>query len=146
MKQVLLMRTCSHKKKGGLNVWNFQHSKIQIMSFFLMFSMAFFMNFSMIHASNNPEDSNMTDVVVAVTGKVEYISVDPLIGVNIQVKGTTRGAITYFDGEFEIEADLQDTLLFSYVGYISLTVPVDGRTRIDVEMEQDVSQLDEVIV
>lgn len=142
MKQVLLMRTCSHKK-GCRNVWNFQHSKIRIMSFFLMFAMAFFINSSLIHASSSLE---VTDVAVAVSGTVTDISGDPLIGVNIQVKGTTRGAITDFDGEFEIEAGLQDTLLFSYIGYKTLIVPVDGRTRIDVEMEQDVSQLDEVIV
>src|SRR5690625_3447066 len=108
MKQVLLMRTCSHKK-GCRNVWNFQHSKIRIMSFFLMFALTFFMNFSLIHASSSLES---TDVAVAVSGKVTDISGDPLIGVNIQVKGTTRGAITDFDGEFEIEADLQDTLRF----------------------------------
>src|SRR5690625_7061009 len=78
--------------------------------------------------------------------KWKDISGDPLIDVNIQVKGTTRGATTDFDGEFEIEADLQDTLLFSYVGYKTLSVAIDGRTRVDGEMEQDVSQLDEVIV
>src|SRR5690625_7245165 len=89
------MRTCSHKK-GCRNVWNFQHSKIRIMSFFLMFALTFFMNFSLIHASSSLES---TDVAVAVSGKVTDISGDPLIGVNIQVKGTTRGAITDFDGE-----------------------------------------------
>src|SRR5690625_6680299 len=61
--------------------------------------------------------------------KWKDISGDPLIDVNIQVKGTTRGATTDFDGEFEIEADLQDTLLFSYVGYKTLSVAIDGRTR-----------------
>src|SRR5690625_6762089 len=114
------MRTCSHKK-GCRNVWNFQHSKIRIMSFFLMFALTFFMNFSLIHASSSLES---TDVAVAVSGKVTDISGDPLIGVNIQVKGTTRGAMTDFDGEFAIQADLQDTLLFYYIAYKTLSVQV----------------------
>lgn len=85
-------------------------------------------------------------IPVEIQGSVTGPAGEFLIGVNIQVKGTTRGAITDINGYFSIEAELQDSLIFSYIGYKTQTVPVDGRTQIHVVMEEDVSQLDEVIV
>src|SRR5690606_37467696 len=67
-----------------------------------------------------------------IEGVVTDPSGEPLIGVNIQVKGTTRGTTTDFDGMYSIEAELQDTLLFSYVGYNRLEIPVNGQVNIDV--------------
>lgn len=81
-----------------------------------------------------------------VTGTVSDQSGEPLIGVNIQVKGTTRGTTTDFDGAFAIEAGLQDTLIFSYIGYRRLIEPVNGRTTINVSMTMEMAELEELIV
>src|SRR5699024_3190552 len=84
---------------------------------------------------------------IIVSGKVTDSDGEPLIGVNIQVKDTDIGTSTDFDGEFVLEEiDENAVLVFSYVGYQKLEVPVEGRTSINVEMITDAQMLDEVIV
>lgn len=64
---------------------------------------------------------------------------NPLIGVNILVKGTSLGGTTDTKGHYSLSVpSLQDTLVFSYIGYKKKPVPIDGRTTINVTM---VSQL-----
>src|SRR5699024_6396453 len=72
----------------------------------------------------------------------------PLAGVNIVVKGTpTRGASTNAEGEYSITVpSKQDTLIFSFIGYVKQEVPVNGRSTIDVEMSTDVQALGDVVV
>lgn len=53
---------------------------------------------------------------ITVTGKVTDANNVPMPGVNIQVKGTTKGATTNFDGDYTINASSGDVLIFSYVG------------------------------
>lgn len=70
-----------------------------------------------------------------------------LIGVNIQVKGTSVGTITDVDGYFNLNTPSpQDTLLLSYIGYQNQTVPVRGRSVIDIEMEESAELLQEIVV
>lgn len=145
MKQFLRIWIQSVHRHGCRSQWVYSLFRTPAIKTVPLFFMVLLFGLSSAHAYENPKE-NAEKLMVEITGKVTDISGDPLIGVNIQVKGTTRGATTDFEGEYEIDADLQDTLLFSYVGYKTLSVPIDGRTRVDVEMEQDVSQLDEVIV
>ena len=70
----------------------------------------------------------------------------PLPGVTVQIKNTTQGTITDFDGEYIIEVSPTDTLVFSYVGMVSETVPVEGRNIINVGMFMDIASLGEVVV
>ncbi|MEX2401088.1 MAG: SusC/RagA family TonB-linked outer membrane protein [Rhodothermales bacterium] len=59
----------------------------------------------------------------------------PLPGVNIIVKGTTQGAATNAIGQYELTApSAQDTLVFSFIGYESKEVPIDGRSEVNVEL------------
>lgn len=81
-----------------------------------------------------------------IEGQVTDAAGEPLIGVNIQVQGTTRGTTTDFDGMYAIEAAMQDTLVFSYIGYQTLVIPVQGQTRIDVIMEAQLTELEELVV
>ena len=68
-------------------------------------------------------------------------------GVNIQVKGTTIGAMTDIEGKYSLTVQDQNAVLvFSFIGYISWEVPVAGKTLIDVGLASDVLALDEVIV
>lgn len=84
---------------------------------------------------------------IDVTGTVIDVNDEPLIGVNVVIKGTTRGASTDMDGRYSFEnVDEDATLVFSYVGYRTLEVEVNGRTEINVIMEDDLQQLDEVVV
>ena len=69
-----------------------------------------------------------------------------LPGVNVLVKGTTRGASTDFDGNYSINASPGETLEFSYLGFRTASVSVADQTTIDVTMQVDVGSLDEVVV
>ena len=59
-----------------------------------------------------------------VTGKVSGADGTPITGVNVVEKGTSNGAISDFDGNYEISAASNATLVFSYVGYETLEVAV----------------------
>lgn len=72
---------------------------------------------------------------------------DPLIGVCVQIKGTTSGTITDVDGKYEIECPSDaSVLVFSYVGYLIEEITIGTRTTIDVHLVADVKKLDEVVV
>ena len=81
-----------------------------------------------------------------VTGLVTDAQGLPLAGVNIVVESTSRGTITDLDGTFSLEAGSNDVLMFSMLGFKSLTVPIVGRSVVDVQMEEDVTVLGEVVL
>ena len=70
----------------------------------------------------------------------------PLPGVNVLIKGTTTGTQTDFDGKYTIGADDSDVLVFSYLGQKTQEITVGSKTVVDVQMEEDASQLEEVVV
>ena len=70
-----------------------------------------------------------------------------LPGVNVFVKGTTIGVATDIDGKYEISVpEDAATLVFSFMGYKQIEVPINGRETIDVAMEDDIFGLEEVVV
>jgi len=83
---------------------------------------------------------------VTITGTVVDNFGAPLPGTNVIVKGTTNGTQTDFDGNYTITAASDATLVFSYVGFKTSEIPVNGNTTIDVAMEEDAAALDEVVV
>ncbi len=83
---------------------------------------------------------------VTITGTVVDNFGAPLPGTNVIVKGTTNGTQTDFDGNYTITAASDATLVFSYVGFKTSEIPVNGNTTIDVTMEEDAAALDEVVV
>ena len=70
----------------------------------------------------------------------------PVPSANVVEKGTSNGVLTNFDGEFSIEVPSESTLVFSYIGYATKEVEVNGRTEIEVSFEPEASALEEVIV
>ena len=71
----------------------------------------------------------------------------PLPGVNIIVLNTTNGTQTDFDGEYTLnDVSPEAVLVFSYLGYTTKEVPVNGNTSLNVSLEEDQEQLDEVVV
>lgn len=81
-----------------------------------------------------------------VSGKVTDSAGAPLIGVTVQVKGSKVGATTDAQGHFEIDADQNAVLVFSYVGYQNKEVPVNGRKQINVTLSTSATGLNEVVV
>jgi TonB-dependent starch-binding outer membrane protein SusC len=82
-----------------------------------------------------------------VTGKVtDSQSGEALPGVNVILKGTTRGTITKSDGTYSIDALTRDAVIaYSFIGYTARELPVDGRNEIDVQLNIETTQLDEVV-
>ena len=71
----------------------------------------------------------------------------PLPGVNILLKGTNTGTISDGDGNYRIEVPVSDGILvFSFVGYVTQEVPIEGRTSIDIVLASDATELSEVVV
>lgn len=70
----------------------------------------------------------------------------PLSSVSVVVRGTTRGAITDAGGSYKLEAAPEDVLVFTYIGFERLEVPVATRSVVDVSLKEDVSDLHEVLV
>jgi len=65
---------------------------------------------------------------------------------NILVKGTTRGTNTNLDGQFSIEVTADETLVFSFVGYVTQEVAVGNQTTINIVLQPDYAELGEVVV
>ena len=82
----------------------------------------------------------LTGIVTSGTDKM------PIPGVNVIIVNTTKGATTDFNGKYEIEVKSGEVLQFSYLGYTTQTVIIDSQTTLNVELIEDTSALDEVVV
>lgn len=83
---------------------------------------------------------------VQVSGTVLDETGMPLPGVSILLKGTTRGTTTDLDGKYSIAAPASGVLVFSFIGYNNIEETIGSRTKIDVSLNPDVSNLEEVVV
>ncbi|WP_299782395.1 TonB-dependent receptor [uncultured Formosa sp.] len=82
-----------------------------------------------------------------IKGVVTDVNGLPLLGASIIEKGTSNGVQTDFDGKFLISHITQKPILVvSYVGYITKEVLVGNESNITIVLEEDISQLDEVVV
>lgn len=83
---------------------------------------------------------------ITVTGTVTDEAGLPLAGLAVFAEGSTTGAITDLDGNYSIEVPSDAVLVFSYLGYRTQNVAVDGRTRIDLALEPDTELLSDAVV
>ncbi len=81
-----------------------------------------------------------------ITGIVTDESGQPLAGANLLIKGTSIGAQTDFDGIFSISGESGETLVVSYIGFVTQEVILNGRSNITIALAEDASQLDEVVI
>ncbi len=82
----------------------------------------------------------------SVSGVVSDAS-GPIPGVNVLVKGTTTGSQTDFDGNYSVNVNSSDAVLvFSFLGYATQVIPVNGQTTINVTLAENASELDEVVI
>lgn len=81
-----------------------------------------------------------------ITGTVTDDSGLPLPGVTVLIKGTSTGTQTDFDGKYNIEATIGDTLSFSFVGMKTQEIPIGSSNTYNITMVSDAAILDEVLV
>ncbi|MBQ7351085.1 MAG: TonB-dependent receptor [Bacteroides sp.] len=81
---------------------------------------------------------------ITVNGVVQDTQGEPIIGANILVKGTSNGTITDLDGNFQLTADADAILVFSFIGYQTQELP--AQPVMNVTLRDDSKQLDEVVV
>lgn len=83
---------------------------------------------------------------VQIKGRVlDATTGDGIIGANVVVKGTTNGAATDFDGNFELNAPLNSRLVITYVGYVEQEVTVSNNSPLLIKLEDDSFLLGEVV-
>ena len=82
----------------------------------------------------------VTGKVVSATDGLE------LIGATVQVQGTQTGTVTDFDGNFKIDANEGQTLVVSYVGYLTKNFKVGSANSLTIQLEEDRKSIDEVVV
>lgn len=90
--------------------------------------------------ANPSQNRTITGVVTSGTDG------EPLIGVSVQVKETGSGGITDIDGNFSVTAEEGQTLVFSYIGFVSQEIKVGASAVINVVLKEDSEMLDEVVV
>ena len=81
-----------------------------------------------------------------VSGTVTDETGAPMIGLTVIVTGTTNGATTDIDGKYRLDVQGNETLTFSYLGYETLVVPIEGRSLIDVQLKPDTELLSDAVV
>lgn len=83
---------------------------------------------------------------ITVSGTVKAQDGEILPGATIIEKGTQNGTTSDAEGRFTLSADDKATLVFSMIGYVTLELPVGGKSRLEVILEPDVASLNEVMV
>ncbi|GAA5521017.1 SusC/RagA family TonB-linked outer membrane protein [Aliifodinibius salicampi] len=119
------------------------------MSSRFMFSIGVAALFIIVSAFISTTHAQDTQNEVEVSGQVTEVETGETIpGVNIVVKGmASRGTSTDGDGNYTLTVPSpQDTLIFSFVGFVTQEVPVNGRSTINVELSSDVQALEDVVV
>ncbi len=103
-----------------------------------------------IHITKGPKKSRPKAAdpiaVVEVRGQVLDPTGLALPGVTVRIKNTTRGTTTNLDGEFTLQVNEGETLVFSFIGFVEKEVVVQNQAVINIILEEDLQSLDEVIV
>lgn len=103
-----------------------------------------------LHQTLNKKEQHKLEVNLLqsqqISGTVTDENNEGLPGVNIVEQGTLNGTVTDMSGQYNISVGENATLVFSSVGYISQTLEVNGRSVIDIQMQEDVTQLEELVV
>jgi TonB-linked SusC/RagA family outer membrane protein len=96
---------------------------------------------------NLPKTEAQTGSSSKITGVVVSSGEEmPLIGVSVAVKGTGKGTVTDTDGKFSIEAATGETLVFSYIGFLTREVKIENAAFLNVVLSEDARLLDELVV
>lgn len=105
-----------------------------------------FMQNNLVVIKSRDEDIAVDEVQAVVKGIVTGENNQPLAGVAVQVKGSNKGTVTDSKGAFSINANDNDVLVFSYIGYETQEVAVSGKLEINVTLVLSNKQLEQVVV
>ncbi|WP_273370522.1 TonB-dependent receptor [Alistipes megaguti] len=97
-------------------------------------------------AKNDPQNEATRQQPRPVKGQVKDAAGEPVIGATVVVKGTTKGASTGIDGGFTLDVTPDDVLVVSYIGYDTQEIPVGSRTSFDIQLREEATTLDDVVV
>ncbi|WP_319479776.1 TonB-dependent receptor [uncultured Draconibacterium sp.] len=120
-------------------VWNI--SKKSILAFGL--SLVFILSNCLQVSAATADGQQKKTISGTVISEVDN---EPVIGATVSIDGTTTGTITNVDGEYTISAESADVLLISFIGFKPQRITVGDRTTINIVLEEDVTNLDEVVV
>jgi TonB-linked SusC/RagA family outer membrane protein len=106
---------------------------------------------SLVNGYTFPKQKVRKANLVTVTGTVTSSTDNTTLpGVNVMIKGTVNGVTTDVDGKFTLQVEAASlgkmVLIFSYVGYKTTEVPLNGQTNLTVKLEEDSQMLDELVV
>lgn len=114
---------------------------LQLMAVHLLFTICLSLCSSL---SVNAGPAEQGRVVIGIVKGTDGI---PIPGVNVLIKGTTKGVITNFDGKYSISVDGKNSILvFSFIGYVSREITVGENATINVIFEEDTKKIDDVVV
>lgn len=103
-----------------------------------------------IHARKNSKDAPVRSLEKSMEAQITGTVVDdtdfPMPGVTVLVEGTSRGTVTDIDGNFSIDANPGEVLVFSFVGYSSQRVVIGNETNLQIKLGEDIAVLGEVVV
>lgn len=86
------------------------------------------------------QNTMLTGIVTSESDK------QPLIGVSVQVKGTTRGSTTDTEGKYQLDVNKGEMVVFSYIGFTTREVRYDGQAVLNMALTEDTKSLEEVVV
>ncbi|MEG0320039.1 MAG: SusC/RagA family TonB-linked outer membrane protein, partial [Niameybacter sp.] len=79
-------------------------------------------------------------------GVVKDSKGESLIGVTVQIEGTTNGTVTGLDGDFSLKVQKGNTVIVSYIGYTTQKIKIEDSKQLAITMVEDAEVLDEVVV
>jgi TonB-linked SusC/RagA family outer membrane protein len=105
--------------------------------------LSLYLSYAPTLASNTFRQKQSIQQQIQISGKITD-GTSPLSGVSISVKGQPKTAFSDFDGKYAITASPNDILIFTYMGFRTLTIPVAGQSVINVQMQENATKLQEV--
>ncbi len=128
-------------KEKRIIVYHLKNRVLQLMVIHLLFTICLSLCTSL------PVEAEKATPAKVLHGVVKGTDGMPLPGVNVVIKGTTKGVTTDFDGKYSISVDGKGSVLvFSFIGYNTKEVTVGENTTIDVVIEEENKKLDEVVI
>lgn len=95
----------------------------------------------LLNSTAQAQNLNVSGTVKSATDNV------PMIGVTVMITGSSTGTVTDLDGNYALRnVPAGATLQFSYVGYVSQKISVNGQVHINVTMHEDSKTIDEIVV
>lgn len=104
---------------------------------FFLFLFSFFLLTSLVQISAQN---------LELKGNVKDVQGETLIGVNVVQKGTSNGTVTDIDGDFSIKVPANATIVFSYIGFEKQERVWNGKSSMQITLQEDVAMLDDVVV